>query len=417
MHTNNIDVLSRRAEQHMEVNETSIRSISGIAESVTNKLIMINKYLIIFSSLIILFSTSTCSGQAYTPTHGDQIVGSAEFLEGEVKKVTIIRKSGGRVSWSPKGDYILIDQKGEDEYYDLYLIRPDGSEEQCLTCETGGALSKGHKGTAEWHPSGKYIVFQSQKKKDTGNFGRDIAAKPGFGRHMDLWLMEVKTKRVFQLTHTKDSDDTGVLHPHFSHDGQKLTWSEMYKAPGMFGKAKDAGYWKIKIASFSFNANKPLLSNIKAYEPGGPGLYENHGLSPDGDNLLFTATFEGGNFFKAANIYQYNIKLNKLDKLAYEKYNEHAHYSHNGRKIIWMTSAQNKNNGTDYWAMDTDGSNKRRLTSFNNPKNKNYKGKMVISADASFNPTGTKLVAYLQLNLLTQDGPIVVIDLKEGWDR
>lgn len=53
-----------------------------------------------------------------------------------------------------------------DGYYDLlYLIRPDGTDEQCLSCDKEGVLSKGHKGTAEWHPSGDYIVFQSKKNK------------------------------------------------------------------------------------------------------------------------------------------------------------------------------------------------------------------------------------------------------------
>lgn len=71
---------------------------------------------------------------------------------------------------------------------------------------------------------------------------------------MDLWLMIVKTVRFHQLTHTADTDNTDVLHPHFSHDRKRLTWTEMYKKPGW---GQEAGYWKIKVADFSINSGVP----------------------------------------------------------------------------------------------------------------------------------------------------------------
>lgn len=342
-----------------------------------------------------------------------QIMDSVNSPRSLARKVIVLREGGGRVAWSPKGDRILIDQKGPDGYYDLYLIRPDGTDEQCLSCDTGGVLSKGHKGTAEWHPSGDYIVFQSQKRQDTGNWGKDIAATPGFGRYMDVWLMDVRSKKFFQITQTANTDDTGVLHPHFSQDGSKLTWSEMYSKPNGFNKTKQMGFWKLKVADFSLVNGRPQVSNEKAYEPGGQGFYENHGLSRDNRKLLFTAKLatESSTRKFVANIYQYDITTNKLDKLTSQKYNEHAHYYPRKNRILWMTSAGNPTRGTDFWNMNPDGSDKTRITDFNNPNNPSFARKMIVAADSSFNPDGTKLVAYLQLNLITQEGPIVLIDL------
>lgn len=343
----------------------------------------------------------------------EQVLGSAQSPRGRVKNITVLKQSGGRVSWSPMGDSILMDRKSEDGYYDIYVIRPDGSDEQCLTCDQTAVLGKGHIGQPEWHPSGRYMVFQAQKRKNQGRWGRDLAATPGFGRHSDLWLMELATKRCFRLTDTPEGEASGVLHPHFSHDGAKLTWGEMYEKPRAF---KGYGKWTIRVAGFAFKEGEPVLSNLKSYEPGKPGWYENHGLSPDGRKLLFTATFDNQKAFHS-NMYHYDIADNRLDRLADEKWNEHAFYAPSGKRIVWMTGAHNHRGGTDYWCMNPDGADKVRLTDWNNPGLPSWQKKMIVAADASPSPDGKYLVAYLQVNLLTQDGVTVLIELEDGWER
>ncbi len=342
-----------------------------------------------------------------------QVVGSAQSPRGRVKKIRVIRESGGRVSWSPQGDFILIDRKSEDGYYDVYRIRPDGSDEQCLTCEQAAVLGKGHIGQPDWHPSGRYMVFQAQKRKNQGRWGRDLAATPGFGRHSDLWLMELATRRCFRLVHTPESDESGILHPHFSHDGTKLTWSEMYGKPKAF---KGYGKWTIQVADFAFEGGRPVLSNAKSYEPGKPGWYENHGLSPDGDKLLLASTFDNEKAFHSK-LYHYDVAEDRLDVLADEKWNEVGSYSPSGKRIVWMTGAHNKGGGTDYWCMNPDGSDKVRLTDWNNANLPSWEKKMIVAADSSLSPDGKYLVAYLQVNLLTQHGITVMIELEDDWER
>ena len=342
-----------------------------------------------------------------------QVLGSVHSPRGRVTKVTPIASSGGRVSWSRDGEYVLMDRKGEDGYYDIYRIRPDGSDETCLTCDLQAVLGNGHIGQPEWHPSGKYMVFQAQKTFRQGRWGRDLAATPGFGRHSDLWLMELATRRCFRLTDTPQDDTSGVLHPLFSRDGSKLTWGEMYGAP----KFLDGfGEWKIQVADFAFDKGSPVLSNLQSYVPGKPGWYENHGLSVDKRTLIFTSTFENDKAFHA-NVYRYLIDQARLDRLADEKWNEHATYSPSGKRIVWMSGRDNLNGGTDYWSMNPDGSDKLRLTDFNNPALPTFKNRSIVAADASFSPDGRFLIAYLQVNLVTQEGVTVLIELEDDWER
>lgn len=352
------------------------------------------------------------SSIAATPEFA-QIIGSAESPRGRVKKITPIGASGGRVSWSHDGEYILMDRKGEDGYYDIYRIRPDGSDEVCLTCDRQAVLGKGHIGQPEWHPSGKYMVFQAQKTFRQGRWGRDLAATPGFGRHSDLWLMELATRECFRLTDTPEDDTSGVLHPHFSYDGSKLTWGEMYSAPKFLN---GFGEWKIQVGDFTFEKGGPGLSNVKSYVPGEAGWYENHGLSLDNRTLLFTSNFENDKAFHS-NVYRYTLDGARLDRLADKKWNEHAMYSPSWKRIVWMTGQDNPKRGTDYWSMNPDGSDKVRLTDFNNPELPTYKKKMIVAADASLSPDGKFLVAYLQVNLVTQEGVTVLIELEDDWER
>ena len=341
-----------------------------------------------------------------------QIIGSANSARGRIKSISLIRMNGGRVAWSPDGSSILIDRKNADGYYDVFLLSPDGSMEKCLTSGLADTLGVGHIGQPAWHPSGKYIVFQAQKKYKQGRWGRDLAATPGFGRHSDLWLMELKTRLCHRLTNTKEGI-SGVLHPHFSHDGSILSWTEMIEEPAFL---KGYGKWLIKLANFRFHKGRPSLSKVRSYQPGSAGWYENHGLSRDNKRLLFTATFENSKAFHS-NVYTYEIATKRLKCLAKKKWNEHALYSPSGMRIVWMSGMNNKRGGTDYWIMNTDGSDKVRLSDWNNPKLQSYRRKMIIAADASFSPTGKHLVAYLQTNLLTQDGVTILIELKKNWER
>lgn len=333
-----------------------------------------------------------------------------------VKNIKTITNQGGRVDWSPTGDLIAFDRMGEDGYYDVWLMKPDGIEQRCLTCGKPGVPQK-HNGQPAWHPTGQYVVFQSQDPNLKGLpsiFARAerVLTGPGAGINNNLWLMSSDGNRFWQLTSIEEK--MGVLHPHFSHDGKKLLWSERVS-----NEPKPGGQWMIKVAEFSIIGDQPRLENIQELQPGNLLFYETHGFSPDDKTILFSATKTGQ--YADLDIYTYSLATVDLKILTdpnLYQWDEHAHFSPDGTKIIWMSSMeieqQIKNNQviTDYWMMNTDGTQKGRLTYFNQPNAPEYSDTSVTAADLSFSPDGKKIVAYLIIEI-EKGGLNILIELVE----
>ena len=110
-----------------------------------------------------------------------------------------------------------------------------------------------------------------------------------------------------------------------------------------------------------------------------------------------------------------NLETNELRRLTESDndWDEHAHYSPDGKKIAWMSSTgfdiewgDIKNNGrkkyliTELWLMNSDGSDKQRITYFNEPVYPEYMGgRRVVVSDSSWNPDGNKIVACVAYSL------------------
>jgi dipeptidyl aminopeptidase/acylaminoacyl peptidase len=118
-----------------------------------------------------------------------------------------------------------------------------------------------------------------------------------------------------------------------------------------------------------------------------------------------------------------DLETQSLTQLTNEAYNEHAIYSPDGEKIVWMSDKDNRNKGTDYWLMNPDGSEKNRLTYFNQRGHPHYMGKKITVADSSWSPDGKRIVAYYHdmKNVLQAlffpnriDETIIMFDLTEN---
>jgi Tol biopolymer transport system component len=325
-------------------------------------------------------------------------------------RVTTLKSSGGRVDWSRSNNLIAYDRAGANGDFQVYTMAADGTRDACLTCGKPGLPQKNN-GNPAWHPSGNYIVFQSEVADSTAT---RFAANPGRGVDNVLWVTDASGGSFTQLTELSSDPATGVLHPHFSTDGTRLVWSELYEGiplpTGTF-----VGRWRLVVADFVIAAGRPSLRNVRRYEPGRGGFFETHGFSPDGSRVLFTSNLEQTGLESLGDIFLMDLGSLVVTRLTDENYNEHAHFFPSGRKIVWMTSAGNANRGTDLWIMNPDGSGKERLTFLNQGGCAEYAGGRALAADNSPNGAGDKIVVYVQDELLTDRGSIMLVELDRSF--
>jgi len=333
---------------------------------------------------------------------------------------TILDRNAKDIDWFHSTDLIAYPRRDPvDWYYDVWVIRPDGSDKACLTC--GEAFPKKHNGNVTWHPSGKYLVFTAQNEDATGEL-LDAAAIPGTGLNCNLWIMMADGKQIWQLTEipTEEKTPQGVIHPQFSHDGKHLFWAQ---ALGKYSPVpgEEWGRWQLAIADFVVKDGVPSLENIRYSQPGPhPRFYESHGWSPDDSLVIFSGNPEEGEHPpNGIDIYTMDATSGDLTRLTHTPadWDEHAHISPDGSTIAWMSGAEleveflsvkwpdwKEYITTDLWMMGSDGGNQRRVTYFNQPGHAHHEwlneksGVMVVRAvvsDSAWSPDGTQLMFTL----------------------
>jgi Tol biopolymer transport system component len=323
-------------------------------------------------------------------------------------RVTTLKARGGRVDWSRGNGAIAYDAQGDDGFFDVYTMALDGSRDTCLTCGRAGVPQR-QNGNPAWHPSGAWVVYQSEV---AGSRAPQFSTHPGRGVNNVLWIAEASGREFHPLT-SLSGDSLGVLHPHFSHDGTRLAWSEMYEEAAIFEPGQFAGLWRLVMADFAVESGVPRLRNLRRFQPGTPGFYENHGFSPDGRRLLFSSNFGQAGLAQSINndIYSLDLATLTATRLTREGYNEHAHYLPSGARIVWATNRDVANRGTDLWVMNPDGTGAERLTFFNQRGCPEATAGRSVPADNSPNSAGDKLLLYVQDEVLGERGSIVLVEL------
>ena len=175
-----------------------------------------------------------------------------------------------------------------------------------------------------------------------------------------------------------------------------------------------AGFWAIKVANFNVSQDgTPSLSDIHTVSPAGDAFNETGGFSADSSSLVFTSDFETHNFWYNQ-IYRYDLNSGATTRLTRgDSYNEHPRYTPDGQ-VLWMSNADNPSHGTDWWTMNSDGSNPQRLSDFNaNGSNQTAKdiGRKPVYATvvqtANWSPDSSYFFGDVETNLLTSDSVIV----------
>jgi Tol biopolymer transport system component len=371
----------------------------------------------LFAVILIMVSGSAIAGsvgdirqnwvtEALVPTTTKLLF--SEPLTDDGVHLQLFRLQGEGVEWSPDGKWVVYDCKHRDGYYNIHVCLADGTQDRSLTTLNNG-LPHRHAGSPTWNPTGKYIAFAAEKKVHQGG---SVEAIPGFGGRSDIWVMLADGSKAWQLTQTEDIKSDGVLLPKFSHDGTRLAWTERVGTARLFQPRAWFSEWVIKVANFLDTPAGPQLTNVRTFRPGGPGFYEAYGFSPDDRQIIFCSDFDRPSAFNSQIFVMDSVNGSQVRCLTRGKsYNEHASFSPDGRHIVWMSSQDNRNNGTDWWLMDADGSHQRRLTHFNLAGYPEGSGTAVFAGLVNWAPNGVQLLGGVQYSLLKQEGRIILMSL------
>ncbi len=335
-----------------------------------------------------------------------------------VASVTVlIPERGGRVEWSPvDADLIAFDMWADDTFHDIYTMHADGSGTLCITCGRPD-IPQRENGNPAWHPSGQYIVFQSEEPEHYLEENR-WAAYPGVGCFANLWAYSFAEDRFFKLTfhppytwtdYLAAHPVTAVLHPHFNSDGSKLLWTERY------GDHPDSawGKWKVVMADFSLDGGPHLenVADVFVPEPPGGWFAESMGFRPGHDDeIAVVGNLEPGQHEYGMDIYRYNVTTHELVNLTRSQdiWDEDTSYTNDGERMLFMSHmgwgpADPSQDWTtqprtgEYYLMDADdGSALEQVTHFNEPGWPEYAGGVQMGvADSSFSPDGFRLASLL----------------------
>jgi Tol biopolymer transport system component len=317
------------------------------------------------------------------------------------------RTAGAFPAWSPDGQRIAF-CLAVDDTYQVFTMRPDGSEITCLTCNREALSSTRHRGQPYWHPSGDYIVFTAEKA-DFPRKGVGRTALPGIGRNHDVWIMTSDGEKYWRIT---DYDENqGSIRPSFSHDGRLLYWNEewsmeKYRGVGAFWdqrnltqrKGEEVGLWRVKVADLSFGSNgEPEASNPRIV-PLSPGLtlVEGEGFSPDDQSHIFSACQPSETQGRClwGDIYTANLDGSGLVRLTDSRFihDENGTYSPDGSRVAWNRSAGLPGEGEELYLMNVDGTNKVRLTYFTEPDHPDYDPIARQITELSWSPDGKQIV-------------------------
>lgn len=341
-----------------------------------------------------------------------------------VHRLTPLADGGTSVEWAPVSNRILYDRHGVSQFYHVYSISPEGFRLRCVTLSKDRGAARLHNGTPSWHPSGDYIVFAAQNAGTTA-YRQSL---PGIGMNSNIWFGDIDGRRFWQLTSIASTraNQRGAAYPRFSADGSKLSWS------GNTGETGGNGIWgkrALHMADFRFDGTRPALENVQTLRPGEQqDFYENYGFSPDGGTLLFAGNLGRAQAVTGMDIYALDWRDQTLRNLtdSPNSWDQHAAYSPDGAKIVWMSSAGQaipyfgaggvqwqRFLRSELWIMNADGSAPKQLTFFNTPGAAEHFGRRCFVGNSAWSPDGNRLAITLHYETRNFDveTKIVLIDL------
>ena len=235
-------------------------------------------------------------------------------------------------AWTPDGKGIVyykrVDAEPGQRGPHLFRARLDGAGETCLTCGQPGSNQFAH-----YHPSGRWIMFHSNRGKTFQLF-----APGGGGIGSDIYAMRPDGSQPVALTKSPEGQDN--FHAYFSPDGKRLAWTHINWAINEGG----TGYWDVRVADFVETPDGPKLENVKVILPPNGDFYETQHWSPDSRGFLVTRSRDN-----AMNLELHFLNLRKsppvLTRLTENpSWDEQAIFTPDGRKVIFMSTRDHPSN-------------------------------------------------------------------------
>lgn len=315
---------------------------------------------ILYTLLITGFVLNSCKKKPVDPENNGTTYASME----------VYKENAMGVIYNQATNSVAYNKPDGDGTYKIYISNYDGSGEVQLTYP--GWDPDRHQWAEEWDPTGQYLYCYVEKTDyvaESGHTRTPEDAIPGYGAYTDLWIIKRDGSQAWQMTNFPNDYHHGIIHGAISNDGTMFTWTERIQAPVFLDLNLAAGAYVFKVADVSWNPN-PVFSNIRTYQPGNElAGGEVESISPSKTDILVYSTFESHNLV-ATPIYRIDLASGNTTKLTTESFSQSPTYTPNGQKIVYMTGANcdifpGQLQGADWWVMDANGSNKKRLTYMN----------------------------------------------------
>jgi Tol biopolymer transport system component len=115
---------------------------------------------------------------------------------GTPTKIKIDLEGDKHISWSPDNTKIVFDARKKDGIPNIFIVPVEGGEPEQITYKGGFH--------PVWSPHSDLIAFTSFR-----------------GGNTDIWVMDLSTRALRQLTHNRSDD----YHPAWSRDGQYISFT------------------------------------------------------------------------------------------------------------------------------------------------------------------------------------------------
>jgi hypothetical protein len=299
--------------------------------------------------------------------------------------------SDGRIGakWNEASRTIAYGRTEASGHFHTFIADADGSHERRVA--SAAWRDDRHQFPAAWHPGGEYLAMLVEKNEHEG---RSVDATPGYGAYTDYWLVARDGGRAWKLYELPDGYDHAITHAAFSPDGSKFVWTERVRAPRLFDLNLFAGAYVFKVADF-VALPEPHLEHVISLRPGNVEQGgEVESIAADDKTIAFYSSYVTKNLF-ASRVYTMNVESGAIRELTSESFAQAPTFSPDGKSIVYMTGAGAdifpfQLQGADWWIMNVDGSDKRRLTFMNlrgNPQSVNrfrLAGSLSFVSDTSF---------------------------------